>query len=98
DDLQENAFLLKLGYDLSTGIDQAGKSNIAKVYPNPSNGKFTVSINDADLNQKATLYDLQGRAVQEIVLNSSNTQFYVQNAGIYLLVLENGYREKVVVR
>jgi endoglucanase len=73
----------------SEGIEKPASSSEIQVYPNPTNGNFTIQIPEADENEKVdiSIFDLQGRLVYENSVNSQdrisiNT---VLGKGIYLL-------------
>jgi hypothetical protein len=67
-----------------------------EVYPNPSNGVFTVKLPEQITVSEILLYDLTGRIVQQrkgdAVLATSGTRIDLseQQNGMYLLVLRNG--------
>jgi hypothetical protein len=66
------------------------------VYPNPSNGVFTVKLPEQITVSEISIYDLTGRIVQQrkgdAVLATSGTRIDLseQQNGMYLLVLRNG--------
>jgi hypothetical protein len=67
-----------------------------EVYPNPSNGVFTVKLPEQITVSEISIYDLTGRIVQQrkgdAVLATSGTRIDLseQQNGMYLLVLRNG--------
>jgi hypothetical protein len=79
----------------SISISCANERNSMQVYPNPSQGKFTVEISWKQQNTKAKLHliDLAGKIIKEIDLNlnSGITQIkLIQNQlqkGVYLIRL-----------
>lgn len=72
------------------GIEEENLSEVISVYPNPTNGKFTLS-NTSDKNiQQLMMYDLSGGAILDLNGSDlSNTEIDVSGnpAGIYFLRL-----------
>jgi hypothetical protein len=70
-----------------------GSSNGLSVYPNPSNGKFTMQIPaQYQVGSELHVYNMQGQLVKsEIVNGSTNLTIDAQNwpAGCYLCTLQN---------
>lgn len=73
------------------------------IYPNPSNGKFTINYNNLDLNNSInlSLTDMQGRMVyeKENALTEVNTEINLENvlqAGVYFLKLKSNNFEKTI--
>lgn len=92
------AFKYRFDQNLYMGVMEKGFANSAKVYPNPSNGDFTLQI-DANkaMNIEISIYDLSGKTVW----NSTNTITFGTNeirinanelpAGAYIMqVVSNG--------
>lgn len=72
--------------DLSTSLDQVEIDNRFNVYPNPSEGLFTIEFNE--LPQTAVdIYDLNGRLLKTMRINSnvSNIDLSSYEKGIYIL-------------
>ena len=67
-----------------------------QVYPNPSNGEFTVQLSEQITVSEIDIYDLTGRLVQErkgekvIGASGIRIDLSAQQSGMYLLVLRNG--------
>ena len=69
------------------------------IYPNPSNGEFTIQVSDSFVGGKATIYTLLGQKIQEFKVNQ-NSQNHNLNKGVYLVELaKDGKKEakKVIV-
>lgn len=60
----------------------------AKIYPNPSNGIFNISISD---NANLEVYDIVGKKIKNQKVNSGDSSLDLSNynAGIYLLKVTN---------
>ena len=59
------------------------------VYPNPSNGDFTIQVSDSFVGGKATIYNLLGQVVKAYSMVET-----IQNAtlekGVYLIEINKG--------
>lgn len=90
---------------MNTGIDEADASDIT-VYPNPSNGQFSVAFNKAEgENIQLQVLDMVGKVMYEESLNFANGSVQNINAtlpeGIYILQLRKGdeiYTDKITIR
>jgi hypothetical protein len=71
------------------GINEVSSSGIFKLYPNPSNGKFTIESSDFS-GAEITIYDVLGRTVYQKQLLSSTESIDMNTAtnGTYYLVLK----------
>jgi hypothetical protein len=79
-----------------------------KVYPNPSNGKFSIEAEIKDVEKlELGVFDLKGSKVNEARLRNEDGEFSTEiditnyPAGTYFLVLKNGnktFTEKLVKR
>jgi hypothetical protein len=71
---------------------QATLSNV-KVYPNPTNGKFTI---DAENFEGVEVYDVSGRLILESKLKTIDLEG--QSKGLYLLKINaNGTKQELKV-
>ena len=63
--------------------------NDIKVYPNPSKGVVTVSLEDYYADVKVTLYDLMGKKIVEdqIVNGTTEIDFLSSSKGVYILTI-----------
>ncbi len=82
------------------GIDEKGKINY-KIYPNPSNGNVTISINGITENLDLQVINLQGKVIHSEKL-TKQTPFITQNLdlskyakGIYYIKFTNSSFTKV---
>ena len=79
-------------------VSDFNESKLA-IYPNPSNGEFTIQVSDDFVGGKATIYNLLGQKIQEFKVNQ-NSQNHNLNKGVYLVELaKDGKKEakKVIV-
>ena len=98
-------------WDYSNGLilTQVGTDEYSNhgfvLYPNPSNGTFTVTLDNVDANTiYAQIFDVQGREVYSIKSDNFNGQLQFNNQelsqGLYQIRVENGnslYRSKIVI-
>lgn len=93
------------GWNQSTGIsDEEQNSHIASVFPNPSNGNFTIKEINSSINA-IEIYNMMGTKV--FSTSDTNTlpikeiSLYGFAKGIYLIKIYGGkniYSEKIVIR
>jgi hypothetical protein len=57
-----------------------------KIFPNPSNGQ--INISSKNLIKKITVNNILGQRVSEVYPNENNSNFIIQNLGIYLITVE----------
>lgn len=57
-----------------------------KIFPNPSNGQ--INILSKDLINKITISDILGQRINEFYPNLTESNFNIQNSGIYLITVE----------
>lgn len=78
-----------IGIFLGGGIQSLSDNSNVNVYPNPSNGEFTVSIRNGDVGIKnVEVYNILGEQVYSASLTIDNSQFTIDLSsrpnGIYL--------------
>ncbi|WP_400081170.1 S8 family serine peptidase [Winogradskyella sp. R77965] len=102
-DLQSQDFsIIVTGNNLTLGVDENDLARSLVVYPNPSNGEFTISfesnLSSSNNNVKVDIYDLQGRLVYDNNFNNVSSMFNetisLNNAksGVYILNISDGNR------
>ena len=76
------------------------------MYPNPSNGEFTLKFNTSDENVNLDIFDLAGRVIHTKTYNNvsgffdENISFSNMATGIYLIRVVNGSKfttQKIVI-
>ena len=73
----------------TTGINELKIiRNELKVYPNPSNGSFTISSNSNIDELKIT--DILGQTIYEAKSNTTNTTLQIDKPGIYFITVTTG--------
>jgi len=87
---------------ISASINELNSIN-ATVYPNPSNGKITVSLNNRDNEAyEATIYNQEGKLIQRKLNVRDRVDFDLSSeaSGLYFLQLRNqkgAYSQKFVI-
>jgi len=68
------------------------------IYPNPSEGLYTIEYMNENPSGFVSIYDLTGKNVATYSIDSKKTQIDLSNcmSGIYLLVTSNGVTRKLV--
>ncbi|WP_271782669.1 spondin domain-containing protein [Aquimarina algiphila] len=82
------------------GDEAEGILSSIKIYPNPANNNFTITIAGKTNNATATIYSILGNITSQIKLNSGINSISSQNlfltSGIYLVKIENEGEDSVV--
>ena len=83
--------------DLCTGINSLSSNGDVTIYPNPTNGMFTIHVSNADFNEMViTVADIQGREVYKTtdknIASDYNKQISMDGMakGIYYIKLSYG--------
>ena len=94
--------LIITGNNLTLSVNENDLARKLAVYPNPSNGEFTITfesnLNSVDNNVKVDVYDLQGRLVyNNNFINTSSIfkeNIVLENAktGVYMVNISEGNR------
>lgn len=87
----------------TAGINEFNLENVVSIYPNPSEGLFTVEINDVSGTKTLTLQDMTGKIINTQVTEKTTVEFQQSqlSSGVYLLHIEsNGamVNKKIVVQ
>jgi PKD repeat protein len=74
--------------DISTDVNQISQFKF-NMYPNPSNGQFTIQTDEALVNTEVQIFNTIGELVATVQLNSSNTMINLShlNSGVYMVKL-----------
>jgi hypothetical protein len=81
--------------------DVKEKSSLMTIYPNPSNGKFTITINDIESSVYMEVYDLLGKLILNKEFSRTTTlDFSNKESGIYLvkIISEQGFETKKIIK
>lgn len=75
-----------IGCNFNTGINEIKENEEGvKVYPNPNNGSFTISLSNITDKCNVEIYNVLGESIYKAGLNSDNTEINLggQSAGVY---------------
>lgn len=101
-DHQANLYYMELNYGTTKSSTMADEAKLEYgLYPNPSNGVFTVTI-PSD-NSRLTIYDTRGMAVysENFINSGEHTINSNLNSGVYIVVVsadDNNYTTKIVIK
>ena len=88
------AFLAKLTCSGPLSVNDLMEKNKVMVFPNPSPGKFTVSIQSLTNKPQLTIYDLMGGIIYDNKLTRTNTQMDLSRNSnriyLYRIISEKG--------
>ena len=80
------------------GINEYEKDIEIKVYPNPSNGLFTLEYELTDPNAQITIHDIMGRVIQTHSLEGKKGKFKLdlqaEQNGVYMIQLSSAKGQK----
>ena len=82
----------------SLGLIQNSFENEVLVYPNPTDGKFSIDLGEHYNSVTVTIADLLGRQIlSKVYKNSQLLDFTLKEpAGVYLLMIESIDTKKVI--
>lgn len=97
-------FEIEICYSETLSVE-SNEMNLFSLYPNPASGLVNISLVNVSDNQKVEIYDISGRLINEVKLNSNSTTQQIDistlNQGIYLVKViqgNNSYTEKLIVK
>jgi len=88
----------------STAVEEISTAQFGtKIYPNPSNGNFTIELNESSTNSVVEVYNLMGEKIFNQPINNSRTTINTGlKQGVYFVSISNGLGKigtnKVVVQ
>lgn len=75
------------------------------IYPNPNNGKFTISLKNSILKMQVDIYNTLGQKIYESStrspLSENEIDFSLYPKGIYFIKIndgDNNYTDKIIIR
>ena len=77
-------------YTNTTGLNEMDKNSMISIFPNPSNGTFTISSDIADNDFQIKIFNIEGKIVKDLKYNNSvlnGIQFSLENqiSGLYMI-------------
>ncbi|SFT55739.1 Por secretion system C-terminal sorting domain-containing protein [Lishizhenia tianjinensis] len=80
------------------GVEDYSPDIKFKIYPNPSDGKYTLEYELTDSNAQITIHDIMGRVIQTHTLEGKKGKFKLdlqaEQNGVYILQLSNEKGQK----
>lgn len=84
---------------LPVGINENDWSKKINIYPNPSNGEFTVELPEGNILWKISVTDMQGRTIYEDVSDNKKISLnHVIENGIYIVHIDNLTTNETCIR
>jgi hypothetical protein len=85
-----------------TGVNETGESAHLKIYPNPTNGAFTIELPGTNPNATISITDMYGKTIETRTCTQQKNSFNPANIapGTYIIRVEatgGTYREKLVI-
>ena len=80
--------------------NQFENANDFMVYPNPSNGNFTIQVPDSFIGSKAVIYNLLGQSIKAFSIDEVNQNTNLEK-GVYLLQIQKGNQvstKKIIIQ
>ena len=80
--------------------NQFENTNEFMVYPNPSNGNFTIQVSDSFIGSKAVIYNLLGQSIKAFSIDEVNQNTNLEK-GVYLLQIQKGNQvstKKIIIQ
>ena len=91
-----SAYIFKNNTNVGIVVNSFGNSLI--VYPNPTNGNFTVDIGAIYENVEILITDISGKMIESKTISQSQvlTLSIEEPAGIYIVSIQAGYKKAVI--
>ncbi len=86
---------------LSTGIASIGHpSSVIRLFPNPSNGNVTISVDERLIGSTAIVSDITGRVVSTVLLSTVNRQLSTNDfgSGVYFVTVGNRTQKLIITQ
>ncbi len=87
ENISDDAVRLRIESDLTVDVDELVQTGFS-IYPNPSNGLFTIEADERFRNGKIQVYDLQGRVLLQKHIVQNQLEFQLDQKGMFLISLE----------
>jgi PKD repeat protein len=93
---QGNCIDTSICFNLSVGIIENELGDRLEVFPNPTNGKFSIQLRGND-GFNVSLVNMQGRLISSEYQNSNTVQMEItEPAGVYLLTIESKNKKAII--
>lgn len=95
----ENFYNLTVSTNAALGIIKNKFGNKLVIYPNPTNGIFSIDLGNTCKSVKVTIMDLSGKQIQTKNYNNSqllDLNIESKSAGIYLMAIESGENKAII--
>lgn len=96
--------IIRLDAKVISSIEEKNKDSnneIVSIFPNPSNGKFTIRVNSKEPEStKMEVFDILGNKVEERILLDETNYLSIKNNGVYIVKIWSGssvQEEKIVI-
>jgi PKD repeat protein len=78
-------------YSIATTLDQLNTKNGISIYPNPTNGIFTIALNSISTNASIVVYTVVGKEVinQQLTNTTTSIDLTKFDKGIYFVRIQN---------
>jgi hypothetical protein len=83
----------------TTGVAAAGEATALNIYPNPSNGNFSIQFETSVNNAAISIFDLSGKSIYENQLSMVsgellNVNMLGTSPGLYVITISHGDRQQ----
>ena len=87
-----NSDTIEVNVSICTNTNQNNLINTITIYPNPTKGTITISLNKLDDGARVLIYSVIGKQIMNQKLIGKHTQLTIpnNNKGIYFIQIQNG--------